>query len=321
MTEKKWIETDLLRVFLIVSEVRYLKDAAQRLNQTPSAVSQSIKVLEEHLNVKLFERDSRPLTHTAAGRRLYSRGQELMLLSESLFDEIQDEGKNLTNLRLGLSESAAGSYGPWLIAELKEKTQELEVQSGLTYPMSKALQAGKIDILISPEGLFENNFFERIDLLEEDFLVIVKKGTRPFTSLYEFQQFAFMHPLIEYNKQSSDRIQVDRILRSIGMRAKIQTAVSTSYLLVGLVAELNGWSIVTPTNLWTSGHFIQGVDFFTIPGRRMRRQSWIIGKCGVSNRMKTVVHAAARNAMKKYLLPKMDSVVPGLSSHMHLLSH
>ena len=123
MTEKKWIETDLLRVFLIVSEVRYLKDAAQRLNQTPSAVSQSIKVLEEHLNVKLFERDSRPLTHTAAGRRLYSRGQELMLLSESLFDEIQDEGKNLTNLRLGLSESAAGSYGPWLIAELKEKSQ------------------------------------------------------------------------------------------------------------------------------------------------------------------------------------------------------
>ena len=321
MTEKKWIETDLLRVFLIVSEVRYLKEAAHRLNQTPSAVSQSIKALEEHLKVKLFERDSRPMTLTGPGRRLYSQGQELMRLSESLYDEIQDESKNLSSLRLGLSESAAGSYGPWLISDLKEKTHELEVQSGLTYPMSRALQADKIDILLSPEGLFENNSFERLDLLEEDFLIIVKKGTKTFTSLNEFQQFAFSHPLIEYNKQSSDRIQVDRILRSIGMHARVQTAVSTSYLLVGLVVELDGWSIVTPTNLWTSGYFIQGVDFFTIPGRQMRRQSWIIGKCGASNRMRTVVHTAAKKAIQHNLMPKMDKIVPGLSSFIHLLSH
>lgn len=312
---------NLLRVFLIVSEVRYLKEAAQRLNQTPSAVSQSIKALEEHLNVKLFERDSRPLTHTAAGRRLYSQGHELMLLSESLYDEIQDEGKNLTSLRLGLSESAAGSYGPWLIAELKEKTCELEVQSGLTYPMSRALQAGKIDILISPEGLFENNNFERLDLLEEDFLVIVKKGTGRFSSLSEFQQYALSHPLVEYNKQSSDRMQVDRILRSIGMHSKIHTTVSTSYLLVGLVSELNGWSIVTPTNLWTSGHFVQTVDFFTIPGRQMRRQSWIIGRAGASNRMRNVVYSASKKAIQKYLMSKMDKISPTLSQYIHLLSH
>lgn len=321
MTDKKWIETDLLRVFLIVSEVRYLKEAARRLNQTPSAVSQSIKALEEHLKVKLFERDSRPLTHTAAGRRLYSQGQELMRLSESLYDEIQDEGKNLSSLRLGLGESAAGSYGPWFIAALKEKTKDLEVQSGLTYTMSEALQEGKIDILISPEGMFENNSFERLDLLEEDFLVIVKKGRGKFSSLNEFQQFALTHPLIEYNKQSSDRIQVDRILRSIGMHAKVQTAVSTSYLLVGLVAELDGWSIVTPTNLWTSGNFVQDVDFFTIPGRQMRRQTWIIGKSGSSNRMRTAVYATAKNAIQQHLMPKMEKIVPGLSSFVHVLSH
>ena len=73
--------------------------------------------------------------------------------------------------------------------------------------MSRALQADKIDILLSLRDFFENNSFERLDLLEEDFLIIVKKRTKTFTSLNEFQQFAFSHPLIEYNKQSSDRIQ------------------------------------------------------------------------------------------------------------------
>ena len=70
-------------------------------------------------------------------------------------------------------------------------------------------QTNFINVIRLQEGMFENNSFERLDLLEEDFLVIIKKGRGKFSSLNEFQQLALNHPLIEYNKQSSDRIPTE----------------------------------------------------------------------------------------------------------------
>lgn len=67
-----------LQAFLAVVEHRTVRKAAQVLDVTPSAVSQSIVGLERSLGVELFNRDARPLRLTPAGRRMLQSGEHLM---------------------------------------------------------------------------------------------------------------------------------------------------------------------------------------------------------------------------------------------------
>ena len=59
-----------LRTFCVAAEHASFRDAADKLFITASAVSHQIKNLEEELGQKLFERTSRSLTLTEAGRSL-----------------------------------------------------------------------------------------------------------------------------------------------------------------------------------------------------------------------------------------------------------
>jgi LysR family glycine cleavage system transcriptional activator len=60
----------LLRAFCLAARHSSFKVAADRLALTPSAVSHQVKELEEQLGVSLFERRTRAVVPTAAGRQL-----------------------------------------------------------------------------------------------------------------------------------------------------------------------------------------------------------------------------------------------------------
>jgi LysR family transcriptional regulator, glycine cleavage system transcriptional activator len=67
-----------LRLFEAAARCGSFKRAAQQLNLTPGALSHGIDSLEQWLNVQLFERKTRGVVLTAAGR------QYLPYVSEAL---------------------------------------------------------------------------------------------------------------------------------------------------------------------------------------------------------------------------------------------
>ena len=60
-----------LRTFCIAARYESFRTAADELFITASAVSHQIKSLEQELGQQLFERNSRELSLTDAGRSLY----------------------------------------------------------------------------------------------------------------------------------------------------------------------------------------------------------------------------------------------------------
>jgi DNA-binding transcriptional LysR family regulator len=56
-----------LTIFMETAQSESFAAAAKRLNISPSAVSKAISRLEEHLDVKLFERSARALHLTPEG--------------------------------------------------------------------------------------------------------------------------------------------------------------------------------------------------------------------------------------------------------------
>lgn len=89
--------------------------AAGELNVTPSAVSQRIKALEEHVGTALVHRGS-PCTPTSAGRRLAKHAGDLGLLEAQLLRDLSLAGQNSgARLRLAVN---ADSLATWFIDAL-----------------------------------------------------------------------------------------------------------------------------------------------------------------------------------------------------------
>lgn len=89
--EKQW-----LRSFHCVFENNSFKRAADFLSLPTSNVSRHIALLEEHLQVKLFERTTRRMAATDAGEKLYSYTHPLLEKLNDAFLDVSQSNKNLS---------------------------------------------------------------------------------------------------------------------------------------------------------------------------------------------------------------------------------
>ena len=83
---------DELKSFLVIARHGSLTKAAAELGVTPSALSHTLKVLEERLGVRLFARTTRSVSPTEAGRQLIDD-------LTPLFDKVDDAILRLNELK------------------------------------------------------------------------------------------------------------------------------------------------------------------------------------------------------------------------------
>lgn len=83
---------DELRVFLSVARLKSFTKAAAEIGVTPSAVSHTVKSLEERLGIRLLARTTRSISTTEAGERLINEIGPLM-------EQVDDAINRLSELR------------------------------------------------------------------------------------------------------------------------------------------------------------------------------------------------------------------------------
>lgn len=98
---------NIFRVFDAAARQLSFTQAAKELNVTPAAVSQQIKILEDFLQVKLFERQRRGLTLTAAGHHLH---RPVRAALASLFETIDQLKANSGRITLAASPSITARW-------------------------------------------------------------------------------------------------------------------------------------------------------------------------------------------------------------------
>ncbi|WP_165855541.1 LysR family transcriptional regulator [Marinobacter sp. JSM 1782161] len=72
------IKLDKLRSFVLVADEGNLTRAANRRHTTPSAVSEHLRQLEDHFGLPLFQRNTRGMALTDAGRRLLPAARQVL---------------------------------------------------------------------------------------------------------------------------------------------------------------------------------------------------------------------------------------------------
>jgi DNA-binding transcriptional LysR family regulator len=108
--------SDLL-TFSTVARLGGITRAADELNTVQSNVTQRVKALEAEIGTALFERHSRGMTLTGAGRRLLPYAQRMAALSREAMLAARDDGEPKGPLSIGSMETTAAVRLPTLLAE------------------------------------------------------------------------------------------------------------------------------------------------------------------------------------------------------------
>ncbi|MDI7863447.1 LysR family transcriptional regulator [Rhizobiaceae bacterium n13] len=97
-----------LSVFLAIAEHRSFRKAAIELGVTPSALSHSLRAIEERLDVRLVNRTTRGVGLTEAGERLYARVRPAFLDIDAALDDLDTfRGKPYGKLKINAPRAAA----------------------------------------------------------------------------------------------------------------------------------------------------------------------------------------------------------------------
>lgn len=133
-----------MRAFFAVVEEGNISHAAQRLDVAQPALSRQMKRLEEKLNVKLFERGSRRIRLTEAGRVLYDRVENILGMVDGTVREIMEIGTGAKgSIRIGTITTSGAMILPELISDFHK------VYPNVTFEIWEAEGARIIELLDS----------------------------------------------------------------------------------------------------------------------------------------------------------------------------
>ncbi len=167
------MDLDQLRYFLRVAERQNFTRAAEDLGISQPALSRSIQKLEEELGQPMFDRKSRSVSLTDAGKLLQSRARQVLTIIEDTQAEITDDGQS-GRVRVGAIPTIAPYFLPEALRSFSRKYPRatLIVQENTTDVLLKSCTQGEIDlaILALPVPV---KYLEVEELFEEELLLVL----------------------------------------------------------------------------------------------------------------------------------------------------
>jgi DNA-binding transcriptional LysR family regulator len=140
----------LLRQFLAVVDEGSLTAAARKVAVTQSALTKSIRKLEDDVGAPLFERLPRGIALTAYGKTLLPHAQRIVAECRLADLELQSFGEGHRGLlRIGAGLMFGATFVPTAIAQLYAQYPGVAIQliSGVTETNFSLLRAGEIDLM------------------------------------------------------------------------------------------------------------------------------------------------------------------------------
>lgn len=167
-----------LKYFVAIVEEGKISLAAKRLNIAQPPLSQQLKLLEEELDLKLFERSTRKISITDEGKVLYQKAKELL----EQFDGIVEETKELSEgakgiLKIGTIASLGAKILPKKVSQFQEKFPNVKynVWEGDPIRIMELLEKRIIEIGLVRMPI-DTEMFECILLSDEP--IVIATGNR-----------------------------------------------------------------------------------------------------------------------------------------------
>ncbi|CAM5459436.1 DNA-binding transcriptional LysR family regulator [Aquamicrobium terrae] len=230
---------ELTQSFIVVAEELNFRRSAERLHLDQSALTRRIQKLEHMLGFTLFERTTREVSLTPAGRAFYEDNVRLLqTYSHSVrAARLVAEGKTGT-LRLAYMAFAATELMPYAVSRYRRLHPHIDVSLRYirTQGQKLALAHDEVDIgyMIGP---FDHSDFHSLRLTSDPLYVVTPRNHR-LTRLQEVrpadlaEEELILGDMIEWEAY---RWRLNEMFSSEGVPLNIKLEASNTLALLGLV--------------------------------------------------------------------------------------
>jgi LysR family hydrogen peroxide-inducible transcriptional activator len=150
-----------IEYMVAVAEELHFGKAALRLNVSQPTLSEQIKKLEAHLDLKVFERTKRSVQLTNQGAELIEIGKKILIEAQTFISLAKNKKHPLSGeFRLGAIATVGPYYLPYIIGPLRKSYPQLEliIEEGQTDDLLLKLDRGDLDAVIASRTSDENKY-------------------------------------------------------------------------------------------------------------------------------------------------------------------
>ncbi len=166
-----------IRLAVLCAQTGSLTTAARQCNLVLPAASRRLKELELATGCQLFERHSRGLSMTPAGRIFMRRGLALLQEMEGLVSELADMHQGIArHLRLFAGTAAINQFLPPLMATYTRLHPEVQIdlEEQVSDHVVQALREGRADVGVFVEGP-DTDGLDVKDFREDELVLILPR--------------------------------------------------------------------------------------------------------------------------------------------------
>jgi DNA-binding transcriptional LysR family regulator len=255
------VELRQMHQFVAVAELRSFRRAAERLHMAQPPLSQAIRRLERELEARLFNRTSRTVELTEAGKTLLAQTRDVLARIDSAVTTTRQAAQGrIGRLRIGFTAPWAYAVVLRAVARFRRDHDRvaLTLREGTSSDQVQLLLDGDLDLgfLRLPHGYAVNGLQTRP--LRHDTFAIVLPPAHPLArsrrlALRQLQHHRFVMPPSPTDHGLEDlslRVQITRLCAESGFVPRPAQEASRMETIVRLVAAGFGIALVPA---WTRG--------------------------------------------------------------------
>ena len=274
---------DDIDALLATVQFSSLNQAAEYLGITQSAITRRLQRLEHTLDVTLLERQTRPLTLTAAGHRVYEQCLSIKRETKKLYGLLDPEAEPHGILRLGVPQSVAEIALQPALSALRQQFPALrpQVTCGWSGLLQKRLESVELDgvLAMGPEQQrFAEGYGGRL-LCPLDIVVIAAKSWRLHAgALRDCAEKGWV-----LNPDGCGlRAGLIRELQSQGLRLALNVETAGAQLQISLVAQGLGLGLV-PRAALAASPWRDEVTVLTLADFQPEVHLWLVHAQNLAN--------------------------------------
>jgi len=226
-----------------IARVNGFRRAADDLDMSQATLSEQIKLLEQELGVRLFERGGRNLTLTEAGKTLLDRADRILEEVKAAQQEMQEFAHlDRGQLIVGTMTGNGPFWLPGFLAAFMRQHPHLELTlvERVSGVIIRLLEAGEVHvacILVPTDTPDVPHDLSTRQIYSRELVVVVaphhRFATRPSISLEEVAE----ERLILTSPDEAPRRVVDRAFQAHGLQPQVSFEADDPMTLIGLAAE------------------------------------------------------------------------------------
>jgi DNA-binding transcriptional LysR family regulator len=267
--ELRWVEA-----FIAVAEELHFGRAAERLRMAQSPLSQTIRKLEKHLGVDLFDRNTRTVSLTTAGHAFLPHARRIMEeLDLARRAARSTESRVYGNVRIGFSGSMNHHTVPPLTVAVRQRQPDIDltlVGQVMTADGLRMLRRGELDLAFV--GLPVNAPFAATRLIANEPLGATLPSSHPLAGADEIELKNLSDEgFITFPASQGSALRESMITAcaGAGFRPHIVQEVMDPYTILSLVASEAGISLMPApvANIMPPGSVLVPLDASVPPLR------------------------------------------------------